>query len=136
MGIKGEKIKFLGKKDNWWGPAGETGPCGPDTEMFVNNVEIWNDVFMEYNKTEKGKYEPLEQKNVDTGMGVERSIALLNGLDDNYLTEVWQPIIKKIEKLSGKKYGKNKMTHNEKFPCPFPCHTHCVYNKTLNIELS
>jgi len=106
LGIK--KIKFLGKKDNWWGPVGETGPCGPDTEMFVNNIEIWNDVFMQYNKTSRGKYEPLKQKNVDTGMGVERTVAILNGLDDNYLTEIWQPMIKQIEKLSGKKYKGNE----------------------------
>ncbi len=105
LGIK--KIKFLGKKDNWWGPAGETGPCGPDTEMFVDGVEIWNDVFMKYNKTREG-YEKLKQKNVDTGMGVERTLALLNGLKDNYMTEVWKPIIEKIENISGKKYGKNK----------------------------
>ena len=225
LGIK--KIKFLGKKDNWWGPAGETGPCGPDTEMFVNNVEIWNDVFMQYNKTartilvdgmgciydenfqlnkklveiidkfnvkkiltvagfrERGRettknhindafsleekgikkdnpeyfrlllskfnlnpkeviyfdhgeksvkcaeslgiksklykkakdiekfiennlyyFEPLSQKNVDTGMGVERTLAILNGLDDNYMTEVWKPIIDEIEHLSGKSYKK------------------------------
>jgi len=239
LGIK--KIKFLGKKDNWWGPAGNTGLCGPDTEMFVNNIEIWNDVFMEYikkyrdiilvdankclikeNKTinkdlmdfltklrdasavnimvvtnvpkeeiktilhkerckfpvytlEKSpsknnpeyfeklikrhgweqtnykeriiyfdhKEEHLEsakkagikltalykknnlqiikwikknlprflnakQKNIDTGMGVERALALLQGTKDNYQTEVFKPLIKQIEKLSGKKYGKDK----------------------------
>ena len=99
------KIKFLGKKDNWWGPAGKTGPCGPDTEMFVNNLEIWNDVFMQYNKTEKGNYEPLKQKNVDTGMGVERTLAILNGLDDDYLGDTFLPIIKQIEKISKKKYS-------------------------------
>ncbi len=102
LGIK--KIKFLGKKDNWWGPAGNTGPCGPDTEMFVNRVEIWNDVFMEYEKDRKGNYNPAKQKNIDTGMGVERTLAVLNGLKDNYKTELWKPIIEKIEKLSGKKY--------------------------------
>jgi alanyl-tRNA synthetase len=102
------KIKFLGKKDNWWGPAGKTGPCGPCTEMFVNKFEIWNDVFMEYNKTAQGKYEPLKQKNIDTGMGVERTLAILNNLDDDYLTETFLPIIKKIEKLSGKKYKGNE----------------------------
>jgi len=106
LGIK--KIKFLGKKDNWWGPAGLTGPCGPDTEMFVNGVEIWNDVFMEYNKTKKEKYKPLKQKNVDTGMGVERTLTILNGFKDNYLAEVWQPIIKEIEKLSKRDYEKHK----------------------------
>ncbi len=106
LGIK--KIKFLGKEDNWWGPAGNTGPCGPDTEIFVNGVEIWNDVFMEYEKDIKGNYKTAEQKNIDTGMGIERTLAVLDGLDDNYLTEVWKPIIKKIEKLSGKKYSENK----------------------------
>jgi alanyl-tRNA synthetase len=98
------KIRFLSKKDNWWGPAGKTGPCGPDTEMFVNNIEIWNDVFMQYYRDEKGKYLPAKQKNIDTGMGVERTIAILNDLDDNYLTECFLPIIKEIEKLSNKKY--------------------------------
>jgi len=106
LGIK--KIKFLGKKDNWWGPAGETGPCGPDTEIFVNNIEIWNDVFMEYEKTKNGKYITLKQKNVDTGMGVERTLTILNNFEDNYLTEVWKPIIKQIEKMSGKDYGKKE----------------------------
>ena len=124
--IPEERIINL-KEDNWWGPAGETGPCGPSTEMFYWSektkprkrfnpndstlateghgwVEIWNDVFMEYNKTEKEKYEPLKQKNVDTGMGVERTLAVLNGLDDDYMTETFLPIIKTIEKLSKKKY--------------------------------
>jgi len=99
------KIKFLGKEDNWWGPAGKTGPCGPDSEIFVNNTEIWNNVFMQYNKNKEGKYEPLKQKNVDTGMGVERTLAVLNGLNDNYLTDVWKPIIEKIEELSDRRYG-------------------------------
>lgn len=236
LGIKNDKIKFLGREDNWWGPAGETGPCGPDTEIFIDGFEIWNDVFMEYNKTkikailfddviflsnkgisinkeildlinsyevkkilftnllkdniknqslikiikdngidlfileknsgkndqkfferilEKYKlshgeviyfsnskenitlakkfnikselykdknqikkfidenlyyFNILNQKNVDTGMGVERTLTILNGLKDNYLTEVWLPIIKKIEELSGKKYGEDKET--------------------------
>ena len=108
LGIKKEKIKFLGKKDNWWGPAGETGPCGPDTEMFVNNIEFWNDVFMQYNKNKNGNYEQLTQKNVDTGMGVERTIAILNNLDDTYETTIFQPLIKKIEEISGKKYRDDK----------------------------
>ena len=102
------KIKFLGKDDNWWGPAGNTGPCGPDTEMFINGTEIWNDVFMQYNKTADNKYHELKQKNVDTGMGVERILAVLNNIKDNYLTECFLPIIKEIEKLSKKKYGKNE----------------------------
>jgi len=121
LGIPEERIVFLPKSENWWGPAGDTGPCGPDSEMFYwklndrpaperfdpednNWVEIWNDVFMEFNKTKEGKYEPLAQQNVDTGLGVERVAAVLQGLDDNYLTELFLPILKKIEELSGKKY--------------------------------
>ncbi|MEK6875197.1 MAG: alanine--tRNA ligase [Nanoarchaeota archaeon] len=112
LGIQKQKIKFLPKTDNWWGPAGETGPCGPDTEMFYNlngkEIEIWNDVFMQYNKTKEGIYKELKQKNVDTGMGVERTLAVLNELTDNYQTEVFLPIIKEIELISEKKYNKNK----------------------------
>jgi len=112
LGIPKSKIKFLPKKDNWWGPAGKTGPCGPDTEMFYNNkgkeIEIWNDVLMQYIKNEKGKYIEAKQKNIDTGMGVERTTAVLSGLDDDYLTDSFKPIIEQIEKLSKKKYGKNK----------------------------
>ena len=120
LGIPKERIAFLGREDNWWGPAGKTGPCGPDTEMFYwkskdkppkkfnpkdeNWVEIWNDVFMQYNKNKEGKYEELKQKNVDTGMGVERTLAVLNNLEDDYLTDCFFPLIKKLEEISGKKY--------------------------------
>ena len=125
LGIREDRIAFLGKKDNWWGPAGNTGPCGPDSEMFYwknnskpapkkfdtednNWVEIWNDVFMEYVKDSKGKYNLAEQKNVDTGMGIERMITLFNGLEDNYLSPCFKSIIEKIEKLSGKNYVGNE----------------------------
>jgi alanyl-tRNA synthetase len=108
LGVKDSQIKFLGKEDNWWGPVGNTGPCGPDTEMFYKGLEIWNDVFMEYYKNEKGEYVKAEQKNIDTGMGVERTLAVLNGFEDNYLAEVWQPLTKKIEELSGKNYKGNE----------------------------
>jgi len=124
LGIPEERIATLGKEDNWWGPAGKTGPCGPDTEMFYwtgkekapkefnpknkNWVEIGNDVLMEFVKDESGKYISAKQKNIDFGGGVERNLAVLNGLDDNYLTNCFLPIIKKIEKLSGKKYSENK----------------------------
>ena len=107
LGIK--EIKFLGKKENWWGPAGKTGPCGPDTEIFVNKFEIWNNVFMEFNQVfregtwkrgNKEKYKepiilliPLKQKNVDTGMGVERTLAVL--LNKKSVYEI--PSIKKIK---------------------------------------
>src|SRR3989344_251054 len=122
LGIPKSRIVFLPKENNWWGPAGETGPCGPDTEMFYysgkkvpktfnpedkNWVEIWNDVFMQYNKTKENKYIPLTQKNVDTGMGVERTLAILNNHDDNYLSSTFSTIIKEIELISKKKYGKN-----------------------------
>lgn len=123
LGIPEERILFLGKKDNWWGPAGTSGPCGPDTEIFYwtgpgeprrfdvqdkNWVEIGNDVLMQYNKTPEGNYLPLKQKNVDFGGGVERTLAVLEDLDDNYLTSIFQPIIKQIESLSDAKYGDDR----------------------------
>ena len=122
LGIPKERLAFLPKKDNWWGPAGETGPCGPCTEMFYwksdkpaqkkfnpedkNWVEIGNDVLMEYEKTKSGDYKGLSQKNIDFGGGVERTLAILNKYNDNYLTSIFQPTIAEIEKISGKKYGK------------------------------
>ncbi|MBU0722187.1 alanine--tRNA ligase [Patescibacteria group bacterium] len=122
LGLPEQRIAKLPKKNNWWGQAGLTGPCGPDTEMFYwvgdlkkipdsfNDdspfwVEIWNDVFMQYNKKADGIYEPLRQKNVDTGMGLERVLAVINGFDDNYETDLFKNLIFKIEDLSGKKYG-------------------------------
>jgi len=108
LGINKSKIKFLGKQDNWWGPAGKTGPCGPCTEMFIKKFEIWNDVFMQYNKNEKANFTELKQKNVDTGMGVERTLAILNNKSSVYETEPFEKIIKKIEELSKKKYNLNK----------------------------
>ncbi|OGZ67698.1 MAG: hypothetical protein A3D35_01525, partial [Candidatus Staskawiczbacteria bacterium RIFCSPHIGHO2_02_FULL_34_9] len=109
LGIKKERIAFLPKEDNWWGPVGETGPCGPDTEIFYwkssdpspdkfnsedkNWVEIWNNVFMQYNKTQGGKYELADQKNVDTGMGLERIVAVLNGKTSVYETDLFLPIM-------------------------------------------
>lgn len=101
LGILKQRIKFLGRKDNWWGPAGKTGPCGPCTEMFYNGVEIWNDVFMEYNLTAQG-YEPLKQKNVDTGMGVERTVVVLNGFKSVYDIEPLKSIVSKVRELAGK----------------------------------
>jgi len=108
LGIKPNQIKFLGKSENWWGPAGKTGPCGPDTEIFFQKAEIWNNVFMQYNKTKSGKFEELKQKNIDTGMGVERTIAILTGKSSVYETPCFLPIIKQIEKLSKKSYKQNK----------------------------
>ena len=116
-GIPAARIAKLGKKDNWWGPAGTTGPCGPDTEMFYWTgplpapetfdpgdkrwVEIWNDVFMQYNKTADGKFEPLAQKNVDTGMGLERVTAILQGKASCYETEIFAPIFAKLDEIRG-----------------------------------
>ena len=120
LGIPEERIYRLPREDNWWGPAGETGPCGPDTEMFIDTgkekcgpdcrpgchcgkyIEIWNDVFMQFNKNAEGKFEPLGRHNVDTGMGVERTICMMNGLDTVYDTDVFAPIMAKIKELSGK----------------------------------
>ena len=120
VGIPEERIYRLPREDNWWGPAGETGPCGPDTEMFIDTgkpacgpdcrpgchcgkyIEIWNDVFMQFNKTAEGVFEPLGRHNVDTGMGVERTICMMNGFDTVYDTDVFAPIMAKIKELSGK----------------------------------
>jgi alanyl-tRNA synthetase len=111
LGIPEERISYRPREDNWWGPAGTTGPCGPDSEMFYDIgkepcgpgcgpgcscgkwLEIWNDVFMQYNKTEAGAYEPLARKCVDTGMGIERTVTILNGKKSVYDTEVFAPII-------------------------------------------
>lgn len=122
LGIPTERIALL--DDNWWGPAGNVGPCGPDTEMFYwtgkekapkefdtknkNWVEIGNDVLMEFVKTEDGKFVSASQKNIDFGGGVERNLAVFNGFDDNYLTDCFLPIIKKIEQLSDRKYEQHK----------------------------
>ncbi len=115
-GILDGHIYFYGKDDNWW-IAGEEGPCGPDTEMFYDTgkpkcsencqpscdcgkyVEIWNNVFMEYYKHADGKYTKLEQKNVDTGLGLERMTMLLQGKETPFDTELFYPIMKKLEEL-------------------------------------
>jgi len=121
MGIPESRIYPLPAEDNWWGPAGQTGPCGPDTEMFIDTgkpacspsckpgckcgkyFEIWNDVFMQYNKTQDGKYLPLKQHNVDTGMGVERTTTMLEGKTSVFETEIFMPVIEVIEEASKKK---------------------------------
>ncbi len=110
LGVSAERITFLPRENNWWGPAGQTGPCGPDTEMFywidahepapkafdasdARWVEIWNDVFMQYRKTETGLYELLPKPNVDTGMGLERTLTVLSGAQSVYETELFAPIL-------------------------------------------
>ena len=119
VGIPRKRIYFLGRDDNWWGPTGNTGPCGPDTEMFIDTgkpscgpdckpgcgcgkyFEIWNDVFMEYRRTADGRYVPLDQKNVDTGMGVARTVAMMNGCETIYDIPQFQPLFGFLKKLSG-----------------------------------
>ena len=129
VGVPAERILRKGKKDNFWGPPGPTGPCGPCTEIHYDlgeeykcdhpqcgidtcecdrYVEIWNLVFMELNKDEEGNFTPLEKKNVDTGMGLERITMVVNGLTSTFDTDLLQPIVKKVCELSGKKYKDNK----------------------------
>jgi alanyl-tRNA synthetase len=116
-------IAYRPREDNWWGPAGTTGPCGPDSEMYIDMgkeacgpacepgcscgkwLEIWNDVFMQYNKTADGAYEPLTRKCVDTGMGIERTVTILNGKKSVYDTEIFARIIGAIEGASSYSYG-------------------------------
>ena len=125
-GIAPDHIFYLPKKNNWWGPAGITGPCGPDTEIFIirdqpdcgpdcspacdcgKYLEIWNNVFMQYNKNQEGKFQPLAQKNVDTGMGLERTICILQGKKSVYETDTFMPAINLLESLSGKSYTESE----------------------------
>ena len=118
-GIPEERIYYFGKDDNWW-IAGETGPCGPDTEMFYDTgkpacsadcqpscdcgkyVEIWNNVFMEYFKDSQGNYSKLKQKNVDTGLGLERMAMLLQGKETPFDTEIFAPVMRELEELQNK----------------------------------
>ncbi len=119
--IGSSRIFLYPKSKNWWGPAGETGPCGPDTEMFIDLgtahdkrfgevchpncdcgrfIEVWNDVFMEFNKIGPGEFVPLSQKNVDTGMGLERVTMVLQGKTDVFATELFTPIMERVKELS------------------------------------
>lgn len=122
VGMPEDKIAYLPASDNWWA-AGPTGPCGPDTEIFywvgeglppqgsnkgtdsANWMEIWNNVFMQFNRVDEKTLVPLPKQNVDTGMGLERTNCILQGKTSVYLTEVFQPIIGKIETLASYKYG-------------------------------
>ena len=117
-GIPEDRIYYFGKDDNWW-IAGEEGPCGPDTEMFYDTgkpkcsencnpscgcgkyVEIWNNVFMEFFKTKDGKYTKLKQHNVDTGLGLERMAMLLQGKETPFDTELFKPVMDKLQELAG-----------------------------------
>ncbi|VVB75735.1 Alanine--tRNA ligase [Candidatus Tiddalikarchaeum anstoanum] len=124
LGVNAEHIHYLPEDDNFWIQGTGIGPCGPCTEMFIDTglkpcgpncspgckckkyLEIWNDVFMEYNKTKEGKYEKLKNKNVDTGMGVERALTILSNKDNVYETNLFLPVIKILEDKTGKKYAK------------------------------
>ena len=126
-GIPKERIFYLPKKNNWW-IAGTTGPCGPDTEIFWDTgkpkcsdhcdpscdcgkyLEIWNNVFMQFNRQADGTYLPLKQKNVDTGMGLERTVCVLNGMKSVYDIDLFQGALAKIQQLSGKQYSQDEQT--------------------------
>ncbi len=131
VGARGPRVYAYPKKKNWWGPAGMTGPCGPDTEIFYDTgrehdpafgelchpncdcgrfVEIWNNVFMEYRKTDSGAFEPLAQKNEDTGMGLERMAAMLQNVPTVFDTEVFSVIFDSLREFSGKSYGTDPVT--------------------------
>jgi alanyl-tRNA synthetase len=122
-GLADNQIFFYGREENWWGPAGVTGPCGPDTEIFYDMgkkpcceecgpachcgkyVEIWNNVFMEYNKNSDGSFEPLQNKNVDTGMGMERVLTIMNGKDNVFDTELFIPVMDQLKSLTDIPYS-------------------------------
>ncbi len=117
LGIPRERIYYLPKKDNWWGPPGKTGPCGPDSELFYDTgrpkhgpdcqpgcgcgkyIEIGNNVFLRYNKTAEGTFEPLKQRNIDVGLGLERTLCVLQGTEDIYTTDLFAPIVQHISEL-------------------------------------
>jgi len=123
LGLDDSQIFYYGDDENWWGPVGETGPCGPDSEMFYVNdvedcskscgpscscgkyVEIGNNVFMSYNKEQNGSLTELKQKNIDVGLGFERLLILKNGLENVYETDLFTPIIEKIEQLTDTEYN-------------------------------
>ena len=128
LGINKNRITYLGEENNWWPNMELLGPCGPDTEIFYWRseepvpekfdpedetwVEIWNNVFMQYNHEENNTFTPLKNKNVDTGLGVERVTAILEGLTDNYRSSVWEEIIEKIEEISGLQYENEEYTRS------------------------
>ena len=127
LGIPQERIYYLPKKDNWWGPAGKTGPCGPDSELFYDTghpkhgpdcqpgcncgkyIEIGNNVFMQYNKTVEGTYQPLKQRNIDVGLGLERILCVVLGTEDVYTTDLFTPIVQRIRELRERQERKAKL---------------------------
>jgi alanyl-tRNA synthetase len=127
LGIPQERIYYLPKKDNWWGPAGKTGPCGPDSELFYDTgrpkhgpgcqpgcncgkyIEIGNNVFMQYHKTEEGTFVPLKQRNIDVGLGLERTLCVLLGVEDVYTTDLFSPIVLRIRELFQRQANKTDL---------------------------
>ena len=128
LGLPSERIYALPKSDNWWGPVGRSGPCGPDSEIFFDTglrpgvpdhpgcrpgcacgrwFEVWNNVFMEFNQHPNGRLERLAQRNVDTGMGVERTVAALNGRDDVFTVDTLWPLIEHLQSATGRSYGED-----------------------------
>ena len=123
LGIPQERIYYLPKKDNWWPPVGKTGPCGPDSELFYDAgrpkhgpdcqpgcacgkyIEIGNNVFMQYNKTVEGAYVPLKQRNIDVGIGLERTLCVHQGTSDVFTTDLFMPIVQRINELRMKQNG-------------------------------
>ncbi len=127
LGIPQERIYYMPKKDNWWGPAGKTGPCGPDSELFYDTgrpkhgpdcqpgcncgkyIEIGNNVFMQYNKTAEGTFEPLKQRNIDVGLGLERTLCVVLGTEDVYTTDLFMPIVQRIHELRERQGNKTAL---------------------------
>lgn len=131
LGIPPERIYALAKEDNWWGPAGQTGPCGPDSELFYDTgrpehgpncrpgcncgkyIEIGNNVFLQYNKTADGKFEPMQQRTIDVGIGMERTLCVLQGTEDVYTTDLFAPIVERITTLRIQSSGKVQLTSEQ-----------------------
>ena len=127
LGIPQERIFYLPKKDNWWGPAGKSGPCGPDSELFYDTgrpkhgadcqpgcpcgkyIEIGNNVFLQYNKTTEGIFEPLKQRNIDVGLGLERILCVLEGSENIYTTDLFVPIMQRIDDLRQQRSNKSPL---------------------------
>lgn len=127
LGIPQERIYYMPKKDNWWGPAGKTGPCGPDSELFYDTgrpahgpgcqpgcscgkyIEIGNNVFMQYNKTAEGTFEPLKQRNIDVGLGLERTLCVVLGTEDVFETDLFAPIVQRIHELRERQGSKTAL---------------------------
>ena len=131
LGIPQERIYYLPKTENWWGPAGKTGPCGPDSELFYDTgrpehgpgcqpgcncgkyIEIGNNVFMQYNKTAEGRYEPLKQRNIDVGLGLERTLYIVQGTEDIYTTDLFASIVQSINELRKRQGGKTALSSEQ-----------------------